>query len=391
MRQMACLEYRAKHDVNTAVKNIVKVFGRYSVDSFTVQKWFTKFKKERTKKFTAKSAYKIELDKHFSTGTQVFMDGIISQVKLKFFYKAMNTFDGRIGFAVLPNEFVVADLFHGEVRSVPFSFSQRVCQPVEFIDEERFLVLEVMERKLALFKFDYDTMSIEKLDEAFLEFDMQHCYYLLLDQLELTKFVIYNQTTTVDFCAGRVIEGRIVLGGIARSEDGITLANLSGSVLQFLKPISSSMCALSEIDLETMELKITHIPTTKWTSYFWAGDFFYVAYMPSGGVWTVAVLNIKTREWFDTKIGIFHTVWKLFVDENQVLTVVAENSLTTATTFYRYSLRKPDSLVNLAWFSYTREFKSTGKRGILFNHLPYTCDVRVQLPETKDDDILIVD
>jgi hypothetical protein len=121
LRQLAKHEFRAKHDVNTAVKNIRKVFGYNVIDSKVVRKWFDEFKEENTECFAASSYYHSNMVEALSDDTEKRVShGMLSQINANYLHHTMMTSDGRFGYAINRRGFVVVDLFHGEMRYALF-------------------------------------------------------------------------------------------------------------------------------------------------------------------------------------------------------------------------------------------------------------------------------
>jgi hypothetical protein len=48
--------------------------------------------------------------------------------------------------------------------------------------------------------------------------------------------------------------------------------------------------------------------------------------------------------------------------------------------------RKPDKLLNLAWFSWSQKYRNTKGYKKLLDLLPETCELRLKFPEEKQDE-----
>jgi len=98
----------------------------------------------------------------------------------------------------------------------------------------------------------------------------------------------------------------------------------------------------------------------------------------------VYAFNWESKLWSDTKIVVMGHSTGMFIDESNVLVLkVCEDEAQGTNSFYRFPLKKPDSLMNLAWLDISRQSTVFGNE--LFDkfadRLPYTCELRSLLPD----------
>lgn len=119
MKQLARLQYQAGYTVQVALKNIRQVFGFRAVNLTTVYEWFKKFEKKRLKRLGKKVTYESKFVELFPDGAEKeICRGMLLQLENDRLYETMTTANGRFGFAIFDEKFIVVDLFHGEMRYV---------------------------------------------------------------------------------------------------------------------------------------------------------------------------------------------------------------------------------------------------------------------------------
>jgi len=265
------------------------------------------------------------------------------------------------------------------------------------VDEEHLLVFNGNKRQLFLLKFDSDVWQFKLSSQVNVGRDFDFGSKLLLDELDKRKFILSNWGP--GSLAGSVVEDTIVIDRqfSLRNVQYSSIKKYVGSKL-FSFQRQNQSCELVEWNLNTLERTLTdRVPSIldsgesiglntggSVLDHVWHEDWIYVAAEYPIKLTKIYAFSWESKRWFDTNITVMGRSTGMFIDENNVLVLKArEDEDRGINNFYRFPLKKPESLMNLAWLVISRQSTVFGNK--LFDkfadRLPYTCELRSLLPD----------
>jgi len=415
IRQLLLIEHRAEHEPAQALKNVKAKIGQCDLTLETVKFWFKRFDKGDTSLLKAQlSPYYmpqiVPNDKYLMSDNCKFRsvtDPLMS--------KKVVSNDGRIGLIIgfkklRHTKLFAIDLLNGDSREIYKAGvlagikEESVKNHLVLIDEEHLLVFNDNKRQLSLLKFDSDSFEFKLRSQVTVgkEFEAKQDPQLYLDELDRRKFILGTSMWNPNYLAGSVVEDTIVIDrrfSLQNSDFGCIRKYVGNQFFDFYPQSGNSR--LFEWNLETSAHPLaTVIPSTFNTGesidfnyaqvldHFWHEDWIYIAVEFPVKLTKVYALNLKKFGWFDTKIVVMGSSTGMFVDEDKVLVMkVCEDEAQGINSFYRFPLKKPESLMNLAWFTISRCSTVFGNK--LFDkfadRLPYTCELRSFLPDKEEE------
>jgi len=410
IRQLLLLEHRASHKPDQALKNVKAKIGQCDLTLETVKFWFKRFDKGDTSLLKAKVPF-YQLPQIIPNDKYLMIDNCkFRAVSDPLMNRKIVSNDGRIGLIVGFKKFrngklFVIDLLHGELREVYKAgclagVMEESIVPLALIDEERLLVFNDKKRNLSLLKFDSDSWQFKLSSQVNvgIEFETRRGPQLHLDELDKRKFILLNSLWESEFLAGSIVGDTIVINrsfSLQQAGRGRIKKYVENRLLGFSPQHSES--ALFEWNLDTLASpQISRISSTFDTGepfdaghtpnpdYVFHEDLVYVALEFPVKLTKVYAFNWESKLWSDTKIVVMGHSTGMFIDESNVLVLkVCEDEAQGTNSFYRFPLKKPDSLMNLAWLDISRQSTVFGNE--LFDkfadRLPYTCELRSLLPD----------
>ncbi|KAI6191159.1 hypothetical protein M3Y97_00197800 [Aphelenchoides bicaudatus] len=379
--QMARLEFRSSHDVKQATKNVRKAFGFNSIDLVTMRDLYNHFEKENIKPFN-EVGYETEMSELFPNRVKdEFVEGMISQLEGDCLFKKVITIDGRIGFNAEKASTSVINLFTGESTMFPNSDHQS-WPSLTVVDKEYLIAYRhLLKPQLALLKYDLKAMTLKQVHSVEIGTELRHGK-IVFDQSVKHRFVVYNRRGF--YIIGKVESDRMFISSLITSEPtklcypllyddklcGIRYVGLCWYFLQFdlrnLDRVSFSSVPYS--------FKGKKVLSSTMRQYTWSGARLYVGFTDDES-FEIFVLDTATFEWEDTGIKLSNHVQSISVNKDEVLTVVSIGR-SGKLIFHRFPLKKPDSLMNIAWFACMRRYgKEQCKK--LLNLLPPDCHLRL--------------
>jgi len=416
IRQLLLIEHRANHKPDQALKNVKAKIGQCDLTMETVKFWFKRFDKGDTSLLKAKlhpyySPQIVPDDKYLMSDNYKFRS-----VSDPLMNSKVVSNDGRIGLFIGFKKFrhtklFAIDLLNGDLREIYKAGclagikEDSAINHLALIDEEHLLVFNDNKRQLSLLKFDSELWEFKLRSQVQVEkdFESKRGPQLHLNELDKRKFIICTSMWHPSYLAGSVVEGKLVIdrrfslqnSGYCRVRKYVGnkfFAFCPGTgestMLEWnldtpADPLRSGIPSVLDTG-ESIDFNYAQVP-----GYIWNEDWIYVAAEFPVKLTKVYSLSLKTRVWFDTKIVVMGSSTGMFIDEEDVLILkVCEDEAQGINNFYRFPLKKPESLMNLAWFTISRRSTVFGNK--LFDkfadRLPYTCELRSLLPEKEEEE-----
>jgi len=396
-------EHQAGSDASQAVKNICNLLGVNAVTLSKVNYWYKRF--DSGDMSIVENKPNLYFADHPSYAYIKAMQSLLFQLKGKF--EKLITNDGRIGFSLncaengQQDHFVMTDLFNSEIKAIPIESNifatmdqfKRSLLDIMMVDDKHFLAFLSWLPHLVLIKLDRNSRKLKLASST--RIDEQFLYgRLATDKQDASKFVIYN-IVNGRFTTGHLSGARIILGKFVQSS--ITLLycmKLSGNIISGLRPLSKHW-EYCEFDIGSLKLTEKHRIALKyrngekfelssdygWT-YVWSGNRLYASAKLGFDFTKIVVFDAERRFWSDVNLAFAGQVRGIFVDENEVMTVQVSEKDQLLNSFYRYSLKKPESLMNLSWISMSRSPNLHGSNIFerVLNQLPSTCSLHSKFP-----------
>jgi len=404
VHHLVLFEYRAKQDATKAVKNIRKKFGPNAITKSEVVHLFKQFNKDGAPIYN-KRFNSLATNEMFSKA----VNSLLFQSEKPNLKGKLITTDGRLTLCTnfdSPWEgrnIIIGDLFHAKFKNIqinsvlfsPNACFRRNCQ-VEIINDEYLMLFRPESNQIALLEVDYENWKVKvhgpyKLNEGQID------GIFMLDRNKKQRFAIFSPRGS--FTTGRVEDdfgitvekfGQMNFGCLqyVKFEDGKLhgLKSLGGGA-------DDEIFQTCEFDLETLSVTYSapfslvcgenehfNLSPIYRKKYTWFESKLLVPIVTSSNVTKILSLDTERGIWKDTKITVFGSISGMFVDDQGLLTLKVTCDSTTY-NFHRFSLRKADSLKNLAWLTMVRNsnlFESTIYDRIV-NRLPYNTDLHCLL------------
>jgi len=417
LRQSILEEYEAGSDVDQAVKNICRKLGKGIVKSTKVQWWFRRFANEDKsliKEAPAQQVTPIEEPQVTpNEDLQVIpievppanrpqipnLEQIVLQFNDELTGANMSTNDGRIGLFTSKNSssISIVDLFHDKSRKLHCRKKSKLrfhqYDQMKIIDDEHILVYSFESSSLVLFKVDYDNVNLKMLHKVETS-NNRGGGSLALDQMDSRKFIICSEYG-ITF-VGSVKNSRITAGGAVRFHSRhIFFIKLVGQTFFGLRRYENEW-QFCEFNLETSKLvRSTRFPLELgedenlfaliWNPYYvWNGNKLYFS-VESGNQLNFFSFNSDIGICTRINIVLLNVTFDgFFLDDHEILTIKTSGyHFENKSTLYRFPLKRPDSLKNLAWMTIVRASTLFGSPlyGRFAENLPYNSDLRYRLSD----------
>jgi len=397
LRSLILSEHQAGQTIDQALKNIRDKIGFNEITLKLVKHWFKRFNEGQDSIFGKQMTGFVP--------TLISNEAFVKNMRAKFFSTADNRFDGelltndgRVGFLVNRSdqngELLVSDLLHGTSRTLKSSDalfeSLSFGDQMEFIDDDYLLMFKSLSVHLALLKIDDYIWKLNVCESTKLDDNLQ-LGSLVLDEHDKRRFVIYRPKA--HFSIGHVSNDRIFIDKSGNFEfNHWHHTKLVGNKLCGFRTMllghNESQHQYCEFDLDLLrETRIVNFNATYgneisfifplFSKFAWSENCLYIPVEFPVQQRKVLMLNTDDCKWTDTNVVIFDQVTGIFIDDTKVLTMKSAQN-----NFYRFQLKKPDTLKNLAWLSilhYSDNFQGQFYKRFAEN-LPYNTDLRIQVP-----------